>query len=276
MSFRVIRAIAGQELTVSIRNKWSGIFATLFCLLIVGVSYAGVVMEGFAGMESFTRTSASILNLVLYIIPLLALAMGTLSLSGDRGAAQLLFSQPVARSDVLIGKLLGLFVSICLSTLAGFAVAGLVIAYANGFEGLWRFTALVGLSLLLALVFLALAGLVVMLTKRGGSSFGYALFVWFFFVLFYDLIVLSGALMLSGKASKLLIFYSLFGNPVDMVRVAALIILDNETIFGAAGAALLRFWGGATAASLLLIAGLVAWTIFPLLLSIRVIRTQDI
>ncbi len=276
MNRHVIWEIARQELTVSIRNKWTAIFAAVFCLLVVAVSYAGTITEGFTGMESFTRTSASILNLVLYIIPLLALTMGTLSFTGDRGAAELLYAQPVSRGEILVGKLAGLFSSSCVSTLAGFTVAGLVILWKNGAEGLGRYLALVALSLMLALVFLSLAGLVATMTQRKARAFGYALFLWFFFVLFYDLLVLGGTLLLSGRASKLLVFFSLFGNPVDMVRVACLITLENETIFGAAGAVLLRFLGGPTLSLLILIGALAAWVVAPVGIAYRFLLRQDI
>ena len=72
------------------------------------------------------------------------------------------------------------------------------------------------------------------------------------------------------------LFLSLFGNPVDMVRVATLIILDNVTIFGAAGAAMLRFLGGQTASLLMLAAGLLVWVGVPLLISNRLVKHQDI
>jgi hypothetical protein len=76
--------------------------------------------------------------------------------------------------------------------------------------------------------------------KRKSRSFGVALFAWFFFVRFYDLIVLGVSLFFKGQTANTILFLSLFANPVDMVRVASLIILDNAAIFGAAGAA--RAW----------------------------------
>lgn len=48
------------------------------------------------------------------------------------------------------------------------------------------------------------------------------------------------------------------------------------TAFGAAGAALLRFFGGSTLSVGLLISALVIWIVFPLTLSARLLRRQDI
>ncbi len=276
MNFRTVATIAGQELLISIRNKWTMIFAVVFGLLVVSVSYIGIMAEGFSGMENFTRTSASILNLVLYIVPLVALTMGTLSFTGDKGSTELLFSQPISRAEVSMGKFLGIFFSIALSTLIGYAVAGGIVVYANGINGLARYAMFVLLSLLLALVFLSISVLVSTMSKRKTKAFGVSLFLWFFFVLFYDLLALGGSLLLKGQTSNLFLFLSLFGNPVDMVRVASLIMLDNVTIFGAAGAALLRFLGGGVLSVLILLLSLMLWIVLPFLLSQRLLRRQDI
>lgn len=276
MDLEAIYTIAKMELLINIRNKWTMLFAVVFGILVVSLSYVGVMAEGFSGVQSFTRTSASLLNLVLYIVPLVALAMGTLSFTGDKGSTELLFSQPVSRSEVMIGKLLGLVFSIALSTLVGFTAAGSVVIAGNGGEGLSRYTAFVLLSLALSFVFLSVAVLSSTINRRKSKAFGFALFLWFFFVLFYDLLALGGVLVLKGRAANTFLFLSVFGNPVDMVRVATLIILDNVTIFGAAGAALLRFLGGQTASVLLLVLGLLAWALAPILMAARLLKRQDI
>ncbi|MDH3251252.1 MAG: ABC transporter permease, partial [Ignavibacteria bacterium] len=95
--------IARQELVVTVRNRWTVIFAAVFAALVISIAYFGVMAEGFSGMQSFTRTSASLLNLVLYIVPLIALTMGTLAFTGDKGSTELLFSQPLSRMDVILG-----------------------------------------------------------------------------------------------------------------------------------------------------------------------------
>ncbi len=276
MDKKTIFDIARQELIINIRNKWTLIFAIVFGALVVSISYFGMRAEGFSGMQSFTRTSASILNLVLYLVPLVALTMGTLSFTGDKGATELLYSQPVLRSEVQLGKLLGVFWSIALSTLIGFTLAGAIVVAANGVEGLARYALFVLLALVLALVFLCLSVLVSTANQRKAKAFGVSLFLWFFFVLFYDLLTIGGTLLLKGKSANVFLFLSLFGNPVDMVRVASLITLDGVTIFGAAGAALLRFLGGKAVGVLLLLIGLTIWVALPLWFSQRLLNRQDI
>lgn len=276
MDFRAVITIARQELVINVRNKWTIVFAAAFGALVLAISYFGLVTTGTIGVQGFARTSASLLNLVLYVVPLVALIMGTMSFTSEKSASELLFSQPVTRTEILLGKLSGLFASICTASLIGFGLAGLVIAIRAGSDGLSRYPSLVGLSLLLALIFLSLSALVSALCHRKAKAFGVALFLWFFFVLFYDLLVIGGTFVLKERAANNFIFLSLFLNPVDMVRVASLIALNGKEIFGVAGAALVRFLGGEVASVLLLITALSAWVVIPFALAQRILKRQDI
>ncbi|MBI3424835.1 MAG: ABC transporter permease subunit [Acidobacteria bacterium] len=276
MDINAVRTIARQELVINIRNKWTLIFACVFGGLVLTISYFGMLTAGAIGFQSFARTSASLLNLVLYIVPLVALTMGTLSFTSEKSLSEMLFAQPVTRTEILLGKLAGLFASILTATLIGFGLAGFIIASKAGTQGLLRYPVFVALSLLLALVFLTLAALVSSLCQRKTKAFGVVMFLWFFFVLFYDLLVIGVTFLLKEHAANQFIFASLFGNPVDMVRVASLMVLDGKEVFGAAGAALTRFLGGETASLSLLIGGLVVWTVVPFLAARRLLQRQDI
>ena len=276
MNFAAMLTIAGQESRINIRNRWTLLFAGVFSILALAISYFGLVTEGYAGFQGFERTTASLLSLVLYLVPLVALTMATLSLTGDRGAAELLFSQPLARTEILLGKILGLFGSMLTATLFGFGVAGTLIALQAGTDGLLRFLSFAGISLLLALAFLSIGALVAVWGVTRTRAFGLALFVWCFLVLFYDLIVMGVAFLLKEKAANLLISFSLFGNPVDAARVAGLISAGDATIFGAAGAAFVKFLGGGAMSQFVILSALLAWTAGPIALASRILRRQDL
>jgi Cu-processing system permease protein len=276
MDLRVVSTIASLETKSNIRNKWTLILSVAFGILSLAISYFGLITAGAVGFQGFTRTAASLLNLVLYLIPVVSLSMVTLSLTGERGANELLFSQPVRRSEILLGKVLGLFLSIFTATLFGFGLAGVVIASKTGMSGLMRYLGFIGLAQLLALVFLSLGALVATLAETRAKASGIALFVWFFFVLFYDLLVMGISFLLRERIANQFIFLSLFGNPVDMVRVSGLILMGNVTMFGAAGAGLIKFLGGRLISNLLLIGALLLWAIAPFLIASRSLRKRDI
>ena len=271
-----ITTIARQELVINIRNRWTLVFACVFGVLVLSISYFGLVSSGTVGFQGFARTSASLINMVLYIVPLVALITGTLSFTSEKSAGELLFSQPVTRGEILLGKFFGLFASILTATLIGFGLAGVVIATNAGTEGSLRYPAFVAFSLLLALIFLSLSAFISSLCQRKSKALGVALFVWFFFVLFYDLLVIGLTFLLKERTANAFIFGSLFGNPVDMVRVASLMTLNGKDIFGAGGAALLKFLGGEGASVALLLVALSFWVVLPLFAAQRLLSRQDI
>lgn len=276
MRIRTVRTVAAYELKINVRNKWTLLFAFVFAALAVAISYFGLVTEAVVGFQGFTRTTASLLNLALYLIPMIALAMGALSFTGEKGASELLFSQPVMRGEILAGKLAGLFLSLAAATLLGFGAAGLLIAVQVGIDGLARYLAFVGFALLLAAAFLSLGAMTAILAGGRAKGLGFALFVWFVFVLFFDLLVMGVAFLLPEHAANQFIFLSLFANPVDLGRVGSLIAMGDPAVFGYAGAALVKFLGGAALANVALIGGLLIWIAAPLAISGRVLGRQDI
>ena len=276
MQRTVIGAIAHQEFKIAVRSRWLVVFAVVFGVLAMGLALFGARVEGLGETQSFSRTAISILNLVLYVVPLAALMMGALSFGTRSGSAELLFAQPLPRRWILTGKLLGLWASLSLATLIGFGASGIFVAGQVGWEGVGRYALVVGLCVMMILIFLSIAGLVAFVLRDPMKSVAAALLVWFFFVIFYDLLVMGGAALLHGAAANRFIFLSLFGNPVDLVRVAALIALGGKHVFGISGAMLLRFWGGPLASVGVLLLALLTWTCLPYIIAARQLRRLDI
>jgi len=127
----------------------------------------------------------------------------------------------------------------------------------------WRYLGFVGFALLLDLVFVSVGALGSILSAARSRAFGLSLFIWFFFLLFYDLLAMGITFLLGEHMANLFIFLSVFGNPVDLVRVGSLMLLGDPAIFGHAGAALTKFLGG-VASYMVLVAGLLLWGAVPL------------
>ncbi len=73
------------------------------------------------------------------------------------------------------------------------------------------------------------------------------------------------ASLVDPHTANAVILYSLFGNPVDLARVSGLLILGGPTIFGAAGALLVRAFGGTALAVLFLSLATLFWSAFVLI-----------
>jgi len=277
-SLHALRLCARQELTLAIRSRWTQTFAAAFAMLSLAVAVSGYVLSGGSGVQDFARTAASLIQLVLFLVPLTALLLGVLTLASDRGNAELLFSQPVARGTILMGRVLGLFEALVAAQALGFGAAGMVIYSQAGNEGVSGFLAVVAASVVLTGVCLGLAALIAAgnIGRRRSRALAAALVVWLVLVVIVDLAAIGAASLLrSGAASRLLITTAIV-NPVGAVRTAALLAIEGTAAFGSASLALLRFAGGPVRAGLLLSASLALWLVVPLVLASRRLSRADI
>jgi Cu-processing system permease protein len=257
---------ARRERMLAARSRWMQAFASVFAALAVGVALAGYVLTGGYGVQTFERTAASLLQLVVLLVPLTALLMGVLALGEDRGAAELLYAQPVDRRHVLFGRLLGLLQALVGAQAIGFGLAGAVVFSQAGGEGVADYLVLVGASALLTAVFLAVAAAIGSPAAGQGRTraLALALVVWVIAALLLDLAALAVATMLrSGAASRVLMVAALV-NPIGAVRTGALLAVSGTAAFGAASLALLRLAGSAPMLALLIAGSVAAWILVPL------------
>ena len=269
---------ARQELLLAVRSRWTQIFAVVFAALALAVASSGYVLSGGSGVQDFSRTAVSLVQLVLLLVPLSSLLIGVLSLAPERGAAELLFSQPVSRRTVLAGQCLGLFAALAAAEAIGFGAAGLVIFSHAGGDGAAGFLLLFLCSVLLTAVFLSLAALLAAgaVGRRRARALALALVVWFVAIVLFDVAALGVASLLpSGPASRVLIV-SVLVNPADAVRTGALLGLQGTTAFGSASLAFLRFTKGPVGATALLSLSVVLWIVLPFAWAARRLERADL
>jgi len=270
--------VARQELLLAARARSTQIFAGVFAVLALGVASSGYVLTGGVGVQDFARTAASLVQLVLLVVPLMALLLGVVALSGERGSLELLFAQPLARRDILLGKLVGLLAALAGAEAIGFGAAGVLIYWKTDEVGLSSYLLLVAGAGVLTAIFLGIAGAIASGTpgRRRTRALALALVVWFCAVVFLDLLALGLCTLLpSGTASRLLIL-SVLVNPASALRTAELLLLEGTAAFGAASLALLRFTHGALGAGLALGGSLLVWLVAPVLVAMRRLRAADL
>jgi Cu-processing system permease protein len=269
-------AIGWQEFTLHRRNRWVASFTLLFGALTLLIAYFGMVTSGYAGFQDFIRTAASIVNLSGFLIPLFALLLGVFSFLSNREYLELLATQPVSRTSVLLGKYLGLVLTVLGSSMLGFGLPGVVIALVIGVEGALSYLLVVVYSSLLAVVFTGLAVLISILTRRRQIALGLALGLWVFYELLYGVLMLGTTLYLPSGVLKTVLLAGLLGNPVDTARVLSLLQVGGPHLFGPAGATLVKLAGSSLAATLTGLTGLALWLLVPVAASVRVFRRQSL
>jgi Cu-processing system permease protein len=271
-------ACARQEVAVSARSRWVQIFAVVFGGLAVAVAASGYVLSGGTGVQDFSRTAASLLQLVLLLVPLTSVLVAVVALTPEAGAAQMLFSQPVDRHRILGGRLAGLIAALAASQAVGFGAAGLIIFLQAGHGGVAGFAAVLAAALALTVVFVSLGAAIVAGRTADDRARGMAagIVTWFVAVLLFDVVALGLAAQLpSGLASRLLIVSAIV-NPVDAIRTATLLAVDGTAAFGAASLAFLRVTGGAAAATAWLALSVTVWILGPLAIAVVRLRRADL
>ena len=269
-----VRIIAREEFHRAIEARWLFGFAALLAGLVLGLSFFGLAQGREVGFQGFARVTLSLMNLVLFIVPLTGLMLGVTSITGSSGALPLLLAQPVGRGEVLVGKLLGLGSALTAAQAVAFGSGGMVVAMNAGTEQLPGFVALATLSVTLGWLTISTALCIAVVWPDRLKAMSVALALWLLMVVAYDLVVLGATVILRGVELKLVLFPALLLNPVDLARVLTTLAVGSGALFGPTSAVLMNMFGSsagiALGASVLLIESVV-----PMLIAVRVFAKRD-
>lgn len=273
VDFGNVLTLTQKEVRDARSNRWFILFAVAFAGLALALAWLALSGVGASGLAGFGRTGASLINLVLLIIPMMGLTLGALSLSGEREQGTLLYllTQPVSQIEVLLGKFLGLAVAILAALVLGFGLSGLLIAWQGGATQAADFLSLVLLAFALALASLSLGLLISAAVSKSATAIGLALFLWLALVFFGDLGLMGTAIVLRLGVGELFTIALL--NPLQLFKMAAILaIRGNLEVLGPAGSYALRTYGSQLMPFLLAI--LLGWTILPLSVTSMIFRKR--
>ena len=217
----LIRVIAGKEFRDRIRNRWVLAVALIFALFSLAIAYFGAAQQGEVGFKNINMTIASLVSLVIYLVPLIALLLGYDAIIGEKelGSMDLLLSMPVTRFELLLGKYLGLASALASSTVIGFGVGLLPLISSIDGHDFVNYAGFVLSSILMGLAFLSLSLLVSVSARDRVSASGAALGLWFFFVLIFDLLIMGALVVSQGYFSSTAFAAALMLNPADVFRL---------------------------------------------------------
>jgi Cu-processing system permease protein len=262
IELRQIGTIAGKEFHDRVRNRWVLAVTAVFTVFALVIAYFGAAQQGAVGFRSIDVTIASLVSLVIYLLPLIALILGFDAIVGERerGSLDLLLSMPITRFELLLGKFLGLSAALTASTVLGFGLVGVLLAFKMPAVALFHYAGFMFSSVLLGMAFLSMAVLVSVLAGDRTRASGAAIALWFFYVLVFDLLLLGGLVVSGGQVGADLFPYLLLLNPADIFRVLNIFGLDEvRTLYG-----LTTVFPERLANPLLLGTMMVAWIAAPL------------
>ncbi|MFH2052064.1 MAG: ABC transporter permease [bacterium] len=251
------------------------LFAVLFGALALGLSFFGLAGQRASGFQGFARLTASLLNLVVYVVPLMALMVGTTEVAGRLHHLSVVLAQPVGRTAVLLGNYLGVAGALAAALVIGLGAAGVLVALQTSTASVGGFLALVATALALLLAFLAVAFLLGVVFLDRLRAMGAAVVFWFAAVVGYDLAVIGVSSLLKGVALKTVLLPAILLNPVDLARVIVTLAGGRGALFGPAGAALVDVFGG-PGGTALAAGALVLHVVLPLGAAVVVFRRRDL
>ncbi len=266
---RNIAIIAIKEIQEGLRNRWVLATTLLLAGLALTLTFLGSAPTGSVDVGALDVVIVSLSSLTIFLVPLIALLISHDAIVGDmeRGTMLLLLSYPVGRGQVLLGKFAGHLAILAFATILGYGVAAVALALTGAAvdAASWTaFAAMIGSSILLGAVFVAIGYLVSALVGQRGTAAGIALGIWLVLVLIYDMALLGllvadqGRIISAGTLNALLLL-----NPTDVYRMFNLAGSANVSVFsGMAGLA-----DTVTLAPAFLLAALVAWALAPLALA---------
>jgi len=273
---RHLLIVARLEVLAAARLKWMRLLTAAFALIAAAAAYSAGAANELSGADGFARTTMALVPAVLILVPLAAIVLGLSGQAAESGGEPFLFGQPVERATVVIGRWLGECATLSASVALGLGIGGVVVWSGSGAEGLLPFVFFIASAIVLGTIFLSIASAIASATEKRVVALGIGIFAWFFFVLLYDGAALSLAGFITGAVGGRVLFASVFGNPVDLIRVVALCVSGTPNVLGAAGDAWVRFLGGAAGAAFAASAALAAWLFVPLAMAAWLIRARDL
>lgn len=265
-------ALVRKEITDALRSRWVAAYAGILAILGFAVAWIGMRDGAVIALQMFGRTTATLTNLSLMIAPLVALVTGAASIAAERerGTLEQLLAQPIERHELLLAKYTALLLALGGATLAGFLPAGIIIARHSGASALMRYGIFPLIAILVIASMTAIGMLASVIGRNAVQAQGFAIAVWFLFVLLYDLLLI-GTLATGGIPTPALGALLLF-NPIDAARVLVVLALEPDLyVLGPAGVFLMSLFSRATA-SLLITVVLILWAAAPLAIAIRCFR----
>ncbi len=225
-----INLIAKREVKVGFRNPWAYSFMALFSLFSLGL----LVIQSQSYMKGYTYTTGTMLNLILYLLPLMTMLLSSFSLTAEKeeGSWQLLSTYAMTTSSFLIGKYVGQALVLIAIVSFGYGisgVAGLLLGKSFAFSTLLF---LLVFSICLILLFLGIAMLIGALCRNRWQALTMGVSIWFFYILAWPTLLISLLSFVPYTWIKPLLQIVTFFNPAEFVRVYSVTRLGGGAIFG--------------------------------------------
>ncbi|MCB0793801.1 MAG: ABC transporter permease subunit [Flavobacteriales bacterium] len=242
------------------RNRFVLGYALLMLLVAQGL---------FMVEDDPSKALLSLVQVVMALVPLIALVFTIVYSYDSLEFTQLLAVQPMARRSILAGQIGALCVALLVAQ--GFGLGLPLLVNDPGMAAVMLSISGSGL----VLVFTALGVLIALKHREKARGVGVGLMVWFLFVLAYDALLMSLMFALNDYPIEPFIVPLAALNPIDMGRILVMLQIDLAAMMGYSGAVYKEFFGSAGGMAVAFGVMLI-WFLVPTLLSFRTFQRKDL
>lgn len=278
-----IIAIIRKEYRDAIRNRWLIIISSIFFILSIIVSYFGVSGKG-VGFHSIKDTVMALISLISFLVPIIAIMLGHGSIINEkeRGSLSILLSYPLTRTEIFIGKYIGLGIVLLTTIFMGFGGSGIVIAIGSNWSVDWLsyFLFLVA-TFIAGMIFLGFSMLTSVIAKKRSTAIGMAVFIWFFFTMIIGILLIGIYAATGGDMQEYMagnlesipdwLWKAMFFSPLDTYQMFVTLLYDVRTFFGYTFPAVPPYVNVGTT-----FLGIFLWSIVSPIISILIFRKKDL
>ncbi|MEK8132620.1 ABC transporter permease [Paenibacillus filicis] len=222
--------IALREIKIGFRNPWAYSFMALFALFSLSL----LLINAQRFVQGYSSTTSSMLNLILYLLPLMTLLLGSFSLTAEKeeGSWQLLSTYPLSTFSFIGGKYTGLTAVLMTIVAFGYGLTGVVGSVAGrGLDG-QTFGMFMAFSFGLILLFLAIALVIGTVARNRWQALTIGVAVWFFTVIGWPTLLISLLGLLPYLWIKPALVVLTFLNPAELVRLFVVVKLGGGAALG--------------------------------------------
>lgn len=222
--------VAAREMKIGFRNPWAYSFTALFALFMVSL----LLINAQSYVTGYSGVSGTMLNLTLYLLPLMSLMLGAFSLTGEKeeGNWELLSTYPLGTWSFLLGKYAGLAVVLLAIVLFGFGLSGAAGWMLGGGFDAATYLHLLVFAVCLALFFLGAAMLVGTLARNRWQALTIAVGIWFFAIIAWPSLLIAVLGMLPYPMIKPSVTALTFLNPAELTRLFTVVKLGGGSTLG--------------------------------------------
>ncbi len=235
-----------------------------YTILLFIISWSVLGLE-----ENYTKATLSLLNVVLLVVPLVSIIFSTIYVYNSSQFIELLLSQPIARPKVWFNIFLGLSTALTLAFLLGCGLP--ILLYSSVETGF----SLVIIGILLSVIFTSFAMLAAITSRDRAKGIGIAIFVWMFFSIIYDGILLVLMFQFADYPIEGIMATVAGLNPVGLSRIFVLLQLDISAMLGYSGAIFRQVFGSGGGMGISLVV-LLIWALVPFLVSLMKFNKKDL